>query len=402
MPTVAWKNGSSMTSNAPNPKELGFIFPPEWAPHDATWFAWPHCEETWPGHLREAQTTIARSIVELTRSRKNQFLPERAELLVRNEAERDAACAMLSFWDYQPDRVGFHVIPTNDAWIRDYGPTFLVRDQVGTDDLDALAVVNWRFDGWGGKGATYYGHDDGLDDAVAETLATALEVPIFDANVVMEGGAFDHNGKGTLLTTKNCLLDRQPHKDPSHHGPSQKELEKHFETFLGISKVLWLNGVAFDGDDTDGHIDNLARFVSPTQIVTVVGNSPDDPLYAPLQENLSELNAALDQDGNPFEVISIPLPRPLYYQCTLEGAPGRWRYPASYANFYIGNDVVLVPTYGDPNDRVALNTLSECFPSRDVVGIDCSHYILGQGAIHCSTQQQPSTAQRGPALNQVA
>ena len=391
-----------MSELRPTPNQLGFSLPPEWAPHDATWFAWPHCEETWPGHLREAQTTIARCIVELTRERSYRYLPERAEVLVQSAKERDEVRAMLSFWNYNPDRVGFHVIPTNDAWIRDYGPTFLVREQVARDDLDTLAAVSWRFDGWGGKGANYYGHQDGLDDAVTEAIASALEVPLFDARIVMEGGAFDHNGLGTLMTTKNCLLDRKPQQGTRPHELNQSDLEQYFQDFLGVSHVLWLTGVSFDGDDTEGHIDNLARFVSPTQIVTVVGYDEQDPLYEPLQQNLQELHAARDQDGNPFEVIPIKLPRPVFYQTKLEGKFGRWRYPASYANFYIGNDVILVPTFGVPGDRPALNALADLFPNRDIVGIDCSHYILGQGAIHCSTQQQPSTALHGPALNQVA
>lgn len=387
-----------MTS--PTPNETGFYLPPEWAPHEATWLAWPHCNETWPGHLREAETAMARWVAHLSRVPNDHA--EQINLLVQQPAEAQRIESILSFWDTNLDRVHFQMIPTNDAWIRDYGPMFLIRDDETNDGLGTLAVLNWRFDGWGGKGASYYGSHDGLDNLVPLRIAENLNVHVFDTDIVMEGGAFDHNGAGTLLTTRNCLLHRQPGSTESRNLRTLGSLEEAFSRYLGTKHVLWLDGVEFPGDDTGGHIDNLARFVSEDTIVTVAGNSPNDPLYEQLKGSLQQLNTARDQRGKPFNIATIPLPKPVWYNATQNGKHGRRNYPASYANFYIANNLVLVPTFSDPNDSEALRVLSECFPKRDIIPVDCSHYILGQGAIHCSTQQQPHHIKPQPALNNAA
>ena len=382
------------------PREAGFYLPAEWAPHAATWFAWPHCSETWPGHLREAETTTARCVAHLAQAPAESS--ERIEILVQQPSDAERVSKILHFWDTNMDRVRFHPFPTNDVWIRDYGPTFLVRDDIANDGLGTLALVDWRFDGWGGKGATYYGAHDGLDNQVPQRIAQALDIHRFEAKLVLEGGAFDHNGEGTLLTTRNCLLHRQPQSPETANLQTLESFEHAFERYLGIQHVIWLDGVDFTGDDTEGHIDNLSRFVAADTIVTVVGNDSSDPLYEQLELNYKQLQNASDAKGQPLNIVRLPLPKPVWYNSIFEGKEGKWNYPASYANFYIGNNCVLVPIFSDKNDAMALNILSECFPKREIIPVDCSHYILGQGAIHCSTQQQPAHIQSKPALFNAA
>jgi agmatine deiminase len=265
--------------------------------------------------------------------------------------------------------VTLHEIPTNDAWARDHGPIFVKRQRQGRAEL---AVTDWLFNSWGQK----YGPWD-LDDVVPQKIAARFNLPVFEPGIVLEGGSIDVNGQGALLTTEACLLN--PNRNPTL---SREEIEDYLRAYLGVQKILWLgDGIA--GDDTDGHIDDLARFVDPSTVVCVVEEDPTDVNYACLQENYARLRRMTDQAGNPLRVIPLPMPSPVEHDGN--------RLPASYANFYIANGVVLVPTYDCPNDQRALALLQEAFPSRRIIGIHCADLVWGLGAIHCVTQQQPAS-----------
>ena len=365
-----------MTKEA-TPRQQGFKMPAEWAHHAGTFFAWPHLEETFPGHLREAQNAIAQSIKALTKFG-NQEQPELAKVLVRNQVDRHSALERLRFFNVAEAHFELIEIPTNDVWIRDYGPIILTHPD------GQRAVVSFRFDGWGGKDGHYYGEHAGRDDKVASRLAKHLELPCFESSLVLEGGAIEVDGEGTLLTTENCLLER------SSDAPSREVFESTLSEFLGIDKVVWLPGASFDGDDTEGHIDNITRFVGSARVVTAGAASKDDPWYDKLETQRQVLSKARDAQGRQLEVIPIPLPSPHHLYASMDGDLDLHRYPASPLNFIIGNQVILVPVYGDPNDRLTLDTLASVFPSRNVIPIDSSIYILGQGSLHCSSQQEPS------------
>jgi agmatine deiminase len=265
-------------------------------------------------------------------------------------------------------KVTFYDHPTNDAWCRDHGPIFIQRQAGGTVEE---AVVDWDFNAWGGKYPPY-----DLDDVVPTRIAEELGLPVFHPGIIMEGGSIDVNGRGTLLTTEACLLN--PNRNPEL---SRDEIEDCLRAYLGVSHILWLgDGIA--GDDTDGHVDDLTRFADPTTVVTVVEENPADENYEPLQANLERLNEMTDQDGRPLRVVTLPMPRALWH----EGQ----RLPASYANFYIANGVVLLPTYDPTHDDVARATLQQLFPDREVIGIDSTDLVWGLGAFHCVTQQWPA------------
>jgi len=251
--------------------------------------------------------------------------------------------------------------------MRDYGPTFITRESIDKP----LAFNDWIFNGWGGKYPSYE-----LDERVAREIAVLLKVPVFDHNAVLEGGSIEVNGAGTCLTTEQCLLNenRNPHM-------SRRDIELLLESSLGVRHVIWL-GEGLVGDDTDGHIDDIARFVDPTTVVAIVETDAKDDNYKCLQENLERLKGSKDQDGKKLSVVTLPCPRPVYYEET--------RLPASYANFYIANGVVLVPVFDDPNDGAALGILRELFPGRKVMGLRCNEVVAGLGAVHCVTQQEPA------------
>ena len=346
--------------------------PAEWDRHEATWIAWPHNRDDWPGKFQSIRWIYADFVLHLVRD-------ERARIIVNDSAHQRAAERTLKQAHVPLDNVEFFRWKTDRVWTRDSGPIFVARN-----DNPRLAITHWQFNGW----AKYsnYKKDQKLPELIANKFkfqSWRPERPELLVNkkrrrVVLEGGSIDVNGRGTLLTTEECLLSKVQQRNPDL---TREQLEQMFADYLGIKKVIWLgNGIA--GDDTHGHVDDISRFVSPNTVVTAVEKNTSDPNYAPLRENLRRLRQATDQDGKPLNIVELPLPSPVWFR-------GQ-RLPASYANFYIANAAVLVPTFNDPNDRVALSILAELFPDRDVVSIYCGDFIWGLGAIHCATQQQPA------------
>ena len=331
--------------------------PAEWEPHTATWLSWPRREGiSFPGSFDRVLPTLRAMVGALVES-------EPVCINVCNGAHEAEARTVL---DGLPlDRLTFHRIPTNEPWCRDHGPIFLTRD---TDPK--LAVVDWDYNAWGGK----YPPCD-LDEVVPTRVAEILDLPVFYPRMILEGGSIEVNGAGALLTTEGCLLNKNRNPDLS-----REQIEERLRDFLGIREVLWL-GHGTEGDDTDGHIDNLARFVSELTVLAIVEQDRNSPNYEPLQENLRRLRGA-SRRGRRFDIVELPTPRRMVREDLV--------LPMSYANFYIANTVVLAPTYGDDNDDRALSILRECFPTRRVIGIDCRELIWGLGAFHCLTQQQPA------------
>lgn len=338
----------------------GFFMPAEWHPHQATWLTWPKDPVTWPDRVPLVEEIFLTMIRELG-SR------ERVELLVDDaETENEVRERLRTTGSAKLD-IRFHRIRTVDSWVRDYGPNFVIRR--GAAGVE-LAYNHWAFNAWGNKYAELK-----KDAAIPEILAPVLGVPRFTPGIVLEGGSIDVNGEGICLTTEQCLLN--PNRNP---GLSRIEIEQQLKEYLGVRHVVWL-GEGIVGDDTDGHIDDIARFVRPHTIVCPTEEDPQDPNYALLRDNLERLQKARTYDGMPFEVITLPMPG------TVESGDGR--LPASYANFYVANGVVLVPTFGHRNDDAALETLARLFPGRKIVGINCEPLVWGLGTIHCVTQQQP-------------
>jgi agmatine deiminase len=292
---------------------------------------------------------------------------EHVHILVNESAPAAQVASLLERAAIDMASVTLHEIPTDDAWARDHGPIFVTSRQPESK----LAIVHWRFNSWGGKYPPWQ-----QDDQVPERIAARLGIPVFSPGIVLEGGSIDVNGCGTLLTTESCLLN--PNRNP-HLGRS--EIETLLCGYLGVRHILWLRE-GIEGDDTDGHVDDLTRFVDETTVVTVVEEDPADRNYEPLQANYRRLLEMTDQDGKPLRVLKLPMPAPIYHEGT--------RLPASYANFYIGNRAVLMPTFDDPNDAVARTILESVFPSRRVIGINAVNLVWGLGAFHCVTQQQPA------------
>ncbi len=340
--------------------------PAEWEPHAATWLVFPRNARDWPGKLAAARWVYVEIVRLLHRH-------ETVCLVVHDARAGAAAKRLLSRAGVAIDRVQFTIQPTDRSWARDSGPTFVTGGE-------SLGAVCWRFNAW----AKYsdWRRDAALGKVIAARAAAAPLTPRARGKpVVMEGGAIDGNGLGALLATEECLLSAG--RQARNPGLGRGDMERIFENYLGARKVLWLNrGIA--GDDTHGHIDDIARFVGPRTVAAAIETNPKDENYAPLKENLKRLRAMTDRDGRPLEVVELPMPRPLYFAGV--------RLPASYANFYIANGVVLAPTFNDPNDRAALAILAECFPGREVCGIHCVDMVWGLGALHCATQQQPLAA----------
>ncbi len=334
--------------------------PAEWARHRATWLSWPHNLETWPTYLEIVREIWLRMVAALSPH-------EQVYLLVSDGAVKTEVTARLNVAKADMANVTLLEIPTVDVWMRDYGPTFVTR----TDPDRPLAFNDWIFNGWGGK---YKAYEE--DETVARAIAELLQVPVFDHRLILEGGSIEVNGAGTCLTTEQCLLNRNrnPHL-------SRAQIEEFLKNSLGVRHVLWL-GEGIVGDDTDGHIDDIARFVNPTTVACIIESDARDDNYRFLQANHERLQSARDQDGNKLNIVCLPCPAPVYY----DGA----RLPASYANFYIANEVVLVPVFDDDNDKATLGILQECFPSRKIIGLRCNEVVAGLGALHCVTQQEPA------------
>ena len=345
------------------PHSLGFKMPAEWEPHEATWLGWPHELTDWPGKFAPIPWAFAEIVRHLSQV-------EGVYLFVQNRLAESRIRTILQKSGAILSNVAFFPVPTDRGWMRDSGP-------IGVQNADGeVAYTNWRFNGW----AKYdnYKKDAQVVSRANKKLKRRLWQPTHNGlRVVLEGGSIDVNGAGTLLTTEECLLSKIQERNP---GFTRETYAEAFRNYLGATNVLWLkDGIA--GDDTHGHVDDLARFVDPQTVVTVVEEKQSDPNYAPLQENLALLKQMRDQDGKPLRIETLPMPTAVYF--------AGQRLPASYANFYIANRIVLVPTFNDPNDRTALNALAKLFPTREVVGMACRDLVLGLGTIHCMTQQQP-------------
>jgi agmatine deiminase len=340
------------------PAARGFTMPAEWSPHQSTWISWPHKRESWPGNFEAVEPVMVRALSALTRSE-----PVRINVLDRAHEEH---VANLLEGHVDRERVIFHRIPTNDAWCRDHGAIFVTRD---APEEPALAL-DFRFNAWGGK---YPPFD--LDDAVPQGMAAALGVPRWPVDMVLEGGSIDVNGAGALLTTEQCLL--HPNRNPSLE---REDIERVLGETLGVEQIFWL-GDGIVGDDTDGHVDDLTRFVAEDTVVTVVERNRQDENYSALAENRERLASFRLADGRPLRVVELAMPRPVEWKGD--------RLPASYANFYIGNRVVLMPAFRDPADEPNRALLAGCFPGREVTPIDCRDLVLGLGTFHCLTQQVP-------------
>ena len=371
---------SEAQSQAKTPAARGFRLPAEWEAHEATWIGWPHNRSDWPGKLAPIHWVYGEIARKLAPG-------ELLRILVNSRAQEAGPRRLLTRAGVDLSRVEFHHFPTNRGWTRDFGPLFVRRppsgaaQQASRSGTGEIAIVRFRFNGW----ARY--RDWQKDDAVAERAARALGLRLFHATsdgnpprrFVLEGGSIDVNGCGTLLTTEECLLDQAIQvRNP---GLSREQMEATLRAYLGVSNVLWL-GRGIAGDDTAGHVDDLCRFVGPRTVVLSREDNSGDINHRSLEENRERLEGMRLEEGSRIEVVRLPMPAPL----DLDGQ----RLPASYANFYIANAAVLVPTFNDPNDRVALGILAELFPDRPVVGIHAVDLVWGLGTLHCLTREQPA------------
>ena len=342
------------------PKELGYYFPAEWHNHTATWLSWPHKEESWPGKIATIYEPYTKFIKLVSEG-------EFVCINVVNEEMKAFATNHLLAAGVDLNKIKFYPHPTNDAWCRDHGPAFLINPE----GKEKKAIIDWGYNAWGDKYPPY-----DLDDVIPTLIGRKLGIPVFHPGIVMEGGSVDFNGKGTILTSTACLLNknRNPHL-------TQAEIEKYLCNYYGAEQILWL-GDGIVGDDTDGHIDDITRFVNEDTVVSVVEDDKDDDNYHLLKKNIDTLHTMRLLNGKQLNIIELPMTSAVEY----EGQ----RLPASYANFYIANSVVAVPTYRDKNDDKALAILTDCFPDRRVVGIDSTDIIWGLGSWHCLSQQEPS------------
>jgi agmatine deiminase len=341
---------------------LPYRMPAEWEPHAATWLAWPHFRGDWPGKFDPIPWVYAEIIRNLTRH-------EHVELVVQDAVAEANARKILDKAGALSPTLRFHRWRTDRVWTRDSGCIFVKEES-------RLLALHFRFNAW----AKYpnYAHDAKLGARMAKATKSQTINPSRDKHrVVLEGGSIDVNGQGTLLTTEECLLSKIQERNP---GLNRQDYEQVFADYLGVQKVIWL-GQSIAGDDTHGHVDDVTRFVASSTVITMVESNATDANHAPLAENFRRLRAATDQNGKKLQIVELPMPRPVVFE-------GR-RLPASYANFYIANGAVLVPVFNDPNDRIALNTFAEVFPSREIVPIYSGDFIWGFGAMHCMTQQQP-------------
>lgn len=347
----------------PTPKELGYHFPAEFERHRATWLSYPHSDSySWPGTLPKIFPYYNRFILELSKS-------EQVCINVRDEELRRKVTDDLDAAGVDLSKITLLIHPTNDAWCRDHGPVFIVNPE----SSEPKAVVNWIYNAWGNK----YPAD--LDDRIPRLVADYLHLPLFSPGIVMEGGAVDFNGNGTLLTTTACLLNEN--RNP---GLFQHEIEEFLMHYYGVEQVLWLEE-GIQGDDTNGHVDDITRFFKSDGVITMVEPDHFDQNHAPLHENLDRLKRFRLVNGKQMDVVEIPMPKPVIYEDQ--------RLPASYANFYITNRSVIVPTYRCRQDDIAMSVLQQCFPDREIVGIDSTEIIWGLGSWHCLSQQEPATGE---------
>ena len=342
-----------------SPKKLGYHFPAEFEKHDATWLSWPHKEASWPGKIEMIYPAYSFFVKVLAQS-------EKVNINVSDEAMKAQATGHLIRAGADTSIIQFHFNPTNDAWCRDHGPAFLINRKE-----KKKVIVDWGYNAWGEKYPPY-----DLDDVVPTRIGKDRQLQVFNPGIVMEGGSVDFNGAGTILTTTSCLLNknRNPHL-------TQKEIEEYLLEYYGAEQILWL-GDGIVGDDTDGHIDDITRFISAGTVVTVVEENKSDENYEPLQENLKALKKMRLLNGKSIDIIELPMPSPIIH----EGQ----RLPASYGNFYICNRYVIVPTFRDRNDHRALEILQGAFPKHEIVGIDSVDIIWGLGSFHCLSQQEPA------------
>jgi agmatine deiminase len=342
-----------------SPANAGFHFPAEWAPHTATWLSWPHKEESWPGKI----ATIYKPYCEFIKAVSE---GELVRINVVNEQMAAFAKEQLQLVGADLTRIEFFEFPTNDAWCRDHGPAFLINT-----DTKQKVIVDWGYNAWGNKYPPY-----DLDDVIPTKIGKHFNLPVYHPGIVMEGGSVDFNGKGTVLTTTACLLNQN--RNPQLN---QQQIEAYLQNYYGVEQVLWL-GDGIIGDDTDGHIDDITRFVNEDTVLTVIEENKNDENYHILQENLQTLKTMRLLNGKQLNIVELPMPDAIHYD-------GQ-RLPASYANFYISNAAVVVPTYRSKNDDKALDILQQCFPDRKVIGIDSTDIIWGLGSFHCLSQQEPA------------
>ena len=350
---------STMNQKLKTPKELGYYFPAEFAKHTATWLSWPHKEASWPGKIDSIFPSYALFIKELTAA-------ELVRINVRDEAMKAFAVKHLQNAGVDLSRVEFFFHPTNDAWCRDHGPAFLVNPAADQKKV----IVDWNYNAWGNKYPPF-----NLDDVIPTLIGKHYNIPVFNPGIIMEGGSVEFNGKGTVMTSTACLLNenRNPHLN-------QGQIEAYLCNFYGVDQVLWVDeGIV--GDDTDGHIDDTVRFVNEDTVITVMEEDKNDENYALLQHNLQQLKAMRLLNGKQLNIVELLMPEELVYEDQ--------RLPCSYANFYIANQSVIVPTFRSKRDDKALQVIQGCFPDRKVVGIDSTDIIWGLGSFHCLSQQEP-------------
>ena len=341
------------------PKQLGYYFPAEFAQHEATWLSWPHKEASWPGKINTIFPSYSKFIKELTKG-------ELVRINVADEAMKLFAISHLQKEEVDLSKVEFFFHPTNDAWCRDHGPAFLINPLAEQKKV----IVDWDYNAWGNKYPPF-----GLDDVVPTLIGNHFKIPVFNPGIVMEGGSVEFNGKGTVMTSTACLLN--PNRNPHLN---QEQIEEYLCNYYGMEQVLWVDeGII--GDDTDGHIDDTVRFVNEDTVITVIEENKNDENYELLQHNLKQLKEMRLLNGKQLDIIELPMPEQLVYDDQ--------RLPCSYANFYIANKYVIVPVFQTNRDEKALQIIQDCFPDRNVVGIDSLDIIWGLGSFHCLSQQEP-------------
>ena len=343
----------------PTPKQLGYYFPAEFAPHSGTWLSWPHKEASWPEKIHTIFPYYSAFVKELTKS-------EKVCINVCDEAMKEFAIQRLQNAGVNLNCVEFFLHPTNDAWCRDHGPAFLINPNAEQKKI----IVDWNYNAWGNKYPPY-----DLDDVIPTLIAKHYNIPVFYPGIIMEGGSVDFNGKGTLITSTACLLNenRNPHLN-------QSQIEEYLIHYYGVEQVLWVDeGIV--GDDTDGHIDDTVRFINEDTVIAVVEENKSDDNYELLQKNLKQLKQMRLLNDKQLNIVELPMPDELIYEDQ--------RLPCSYANFYIANHAVIIPTFRCKKDEKALQIIETCFPGREVVGIDSTEIIWGLGSFHCLSQQEP-------------